>query len=57
MKERTRGVGLYGLSQDTSLEDKYKVYYDNVRRCQEACGHPNIQDGYCFLCNKFFEEE
>jgi hypothetical protein len=39
------------------LEDKYKVYYDNVRKCQEACDHPNIQDGYCFLCNKFFEEE
>ena len=37
------------------LEEKYAYYYENVRKCQEACDH-NIVDGYCFFCNKFFNE-
>jgi len=36
------------------LEEKYRVYYENVKACQDACDH-DIVKGYCFLCNKFFE--
>jgi hypothetical protein len=38
------------------LEEKYKKYYETVKACQDACDH-DIQDGYCFLCNKFFNED
>ena len=38
------------------LKEMYRVYYENVRRCQEMCSH-DIVDGYCFLCNKFFDGE
>jgi len=38
------------------LAEKYAYYYENVRKCQEACDH-DIVKGYCFLCNKFFEWE
>ena len=62
MKDHARGADLYGfwlseLTQDTSLQEKYKTYYDTVRKCQEMCEHPDVVDGYCFLCNKFFEEQ
>lgn len=62
MKDHARGADLYGfwlseLTQDTSLQEKYKTYYDAVRKCQEICEHSGAVDSYCFLCNKFFEEE
>lgn len=38
------------------LEELYKAYRANVKRCQDMCDH-DIKDNYCFLCNKFFDEE
>ena len=67
MKEHARGSDVYyfwmvdeneTLKEEVSkkdLEEKYAYYYENVRKCQEACDH-NIVDGYCFFCNKFFNE-
>jgi len=40
---------------DEELADAYAIYYENVERCQAKCSH-DIKDNYCFLCNKFFEE-
>ena len=36
--------------QEEDLAEKYAYYYDNVRKCQEMCEHPDVTDGYCFLC-------